>query len=386
MAEPTDPPEPTQTPPADLPAADPTPEAPPADPGEAHPVGLEPGSAAPSTSVEADQSQYFAEEEGDPPKDEGEVVELPAPTAPQQQASATSVVDPAPQPGAEPAAAQPPAPGTAAPPQQQQQAEPAPAAPPTSQAGDPPSQPQPMTREELLTSLGIAPTVPVAEPTPAPQAQPAQPAPAPGLTEAQIQQLQQQQQTQTFEQVRDQQIQQLADNHYALDEEAVELLSTEPEKVFARGLSRVFMDAVQATTQQLVQALPGLVQGLQSQQEENTRYEDVLYQFWGSRGFDLREHESDLASAGAAYRMSNPSASADEIIQQIGAQVILAKQIVPVALQGGQAGVQPPHGAPPPQPAPFQSGAAAPGVLGTQPALEGYAAVDEQLFAEEIEE
>ena len=380
MAESTDPSASTQTPPADPPAAEPAPEAPPADPGEAHAVGPEPGTVVPDAPPVVDQAAYFAEEEGDPPGDVGEVVEPPAPTAPQQQVQPTPaapVADPAPQSGAEPVAAQPPAPGTAAP-----------VAEPASQAGDLPSQPQPMTREELLTSLGIAPTtVPVAEPTPAPQAQPAQPAPAPGLAEGQLQQLQQQQQqqqTQTFEQVRDQQIQQLADNHYALDEEAVELLSTEPEKVFARGLSRVFMDAVQATTQQLVQALPGLVQGLQSQQEENTRYEDVLYQFWGSRGFDLKEHESDLAAAGAAYRMSNPNASADEIIQQIGAQVILAKQIVPLALQGGQ----PPNGgqAPTPQPAPFQSGAAAPGVLGTQPALEGYAAVDQQLFAEEIEE
>ena len=125
-----------------------------------------------------------------------------------------------------------------------------------------------------------------------------------------------------------------------------------------RFAATIFMDAVQATYSQVMQALPAMVQQLNDQQSESQKYENAFYDFWDQRGFDLREHEQELAVLGNAYRGVNPTARPEDVITQVGAQLILAKQLAPKEGVQGQGTSTEPAKTPP-----FNSAAGAPGVL-----------------------
>ena len=120
-----------------------------------------------------------------------------------------------------------------------------------------------------------------------------------------------------------------------LDNETVEALKAEgSEKMieFApKFAATIFMDAVSATMNQVVQILPTMMQQFSNQQAHNQKYEDAFHSFWDQRGFDLREHGNELAAIGSAYRNANPQAKPEDVITNIGAQLILAKQLAPRA-------------------------------------------------------
>ena len=216
------------------------------------------------------------------------------------------------------------------------------------------SQVQPQSAEAILQSMGLLPEgfeVPAGaegeQPTQT-QVQPQTQQPAPPV-QTQQQQPPEQTQTQTqpeqtqtqptLEQVRNQQIEELARTQYALDKDTVEVLeaegNTELAKLVPQIASRVFVDAVQATMANLAQMLPGILDQRETQRAESAKYEEAFYSFWDSRGFDLREHEGDLRSIGQAYRSVNPTGKADEFITNVGAQLIIAKQLTPKEQKGG---------------------------------------------------
>ena len=224
------------------------------------------------------------------------------------------------------------------------------------------SQVQPQSAEAILQSMGLLPEgfeVPKGaegeqQTQTQVQTQPEQP-PVVQTQPVQTQQQQPPEQTQTqpeqtqtqptLEQVRNQQIEELARTQYALDKDTVEVLEAEGSSQLAEIIptmaSRVFIDAVQATMANLAQMLPGILDQRETQRAESAKYEEAFYSFWDSRGFDLREHEGDLRSIGQAYNSVNPTRKADEFITNVGAQLIIAKQLTPKEQKGGsQSGQQ----------------------------------------------
>ena len=326
-----------------------------------------------------------------------ESVEPPVETTATPAAETTSAVEPTPTPEDHTQAAVPTTPATpAAEPQSTPAVQPDPAAAP------PPSQDPVITPESLRALIGQPPQAPAAPAqvpgaAPQPGAVPVQqPATVPTAPIVSPEQLQQQAQDQ-WNAMRAQQEQILAEIHYVLDEQTVEQIQIEPEKILPKIMSRVMLDAVQATYGQVLQILPQMMQQVEQSRQVDNQHEDQFFQFWGERGFDLKPHAQDIVALAQAYRNTNPAATLDEFTQNVGAQIIIAKQISPAtqatqtdAASGangngnGNGTAQPGAGDVPA--APFRSAQSAPGVIPLQPALQGYAELDEALFGEELEE
>ena len=194
--------------------------------------------------------------------------------------------------------------------------------PATPAAGQPPA--------EQRSAVGTPPTDPAAQSVAQPAAgQPPTGQPAVDPTQGQLAP------AQDYAQVRQQQIDILAANQYKLDNATVEALRAEGNEqlieLAPKWSAAIFMDAVTATMHQVAQALPTMMQQFQAQQTQNQKYEEAFHKFWDERGFDLRGHSEDLAALGAAYWSANPNTTPGQVIQNIGAQLILAKQLSPRA-------------------------------------------------------
>ena len=236
----------------------------------------------------------------------------------------------------------------ATPPAQGQSA--TPATPPAT-TGDPATPPAtPVTAEEHLQALGLLPagfTPPAASTTATTGQPPATPASTPATTtpattvtdpNAPAAQPAQAGQPATTAQpnaadVRAQQIDVLAKQHYALDKDTVEAMRAEGNDALIELIPRinatVFADAVTATMQQVVQVMPTLLAQHEQQQSHRQKYEDAFHNFWDSRGFDLREHSTEIASYMRAYVNANPKSTIEDVMTNAGAQLIIAKQITP---------------------------------------------------------
>lgn len=254
----------------------------------------------------------------------------PAPPAPPVAAEPQQQVAPQPQPAspypapveepvvvpfqAPPAAPQQPQPA-AAPPAQPAQPVQAPV------AAEPPVQPQPQVMEPPPQ---VAP-----QPAPAPTAQPAQPA-------ADV--------AQAYAQQREQWLSHL-ERAYTPDQEAIELLQSEPEKALPKALAQVHARAAEETSQYVLGQVHQLVGAAVKQQLEVMRHEAQFYRSWPQ----LRNpaYAQTVSTVGYAFRQMNPQATPEQFIQQVGAQASVALGL-PI---GQQAGARP-QAAPAAQPAP----------------------------------
>ena len=206
---------------------------------------------------------------------------------------------------------------------------------PTEAPETPPST-EPQSAEAILAEMGLLPQgfqqdVPVQW---QPQQQPVQQQ-APPVQQPAYQQNWQQQQAPppSWQEVVDQQVEMLAQNHYALDSETVEELEAAGEGKLAQVLPRLtargFVDAVQVVQHHIAQTLPQMMEQYHMQQDINQRSADAFYGFWEQRGFNLRDFDSDLEQIGAAYVQANPQISQAQAIQDIGAQLIISRQLQP---------------------------------------------------------
>ena len=133
-------------------------------------------------------------------------------------------------------------------------------APATPEAEAEPAPPQaaPLSAGDVLNSMGLLPEgFKAAEPTPAEPA----PAAAPAATEVAVQP--EPPKTPTYDEVVNQQIETLASQHYALDQETVEALKAEGNEQLVEFVpkfaARIFVDAVQATVAQVAQTMPTMI-------------------------------------------------------------------------------------------------------------------------------
>lgn len=206
----------------------------------------------------------------------------------------------------------------------------------------------------------VKPTV--QEPTPAET--PAEPTPTPEAPVAQAQPTIEELQK-TFRESREEAVNLLATQHYALDEETAEALAADASTVIPKLMARVQMDAVQVSLSHMAANLPRMVEQALKMRETDNSAEEKFFEAWPQ--LDRTKHTVTVQKLGAAYRQMNPTATLDEFIQHVGASTMVAHKISPepvtpvtpepAAAQPAKpfkpAGSSPPSGSPAPQTNPF---------------------------------
>lgn len=165
----------------------------------------------------------------------------------------------------------------------------------------------------------------------------------------------------------------LAKGHYNLDEDTIAQLQTEPEVVIPQIASRVYLDAVTMAIGQVQQMMPRLFEQHMSRSSEHQQNEDRFFGEWPQLK-DKPEHRATVQRLGKAYRASNPTATAEQFIRDVGVQAMISLKL-PIE-EKAEAAIETPAKAP------FQPAQTQPGSTAQQPKT-GFAAVDEELFPED---
>lgn len=123
----------------------------------------------------------------------------------------------------------------------------------------------------------------------------------------------------------------LAEHHYKLTEKDVEELNENPAAYIPKAMSRVYLDCISASFQQFVNYLPRMVHQVLEVREATSKQENEFFTAWP----DLKEHKETVLRLGAAYRQSNPAASMQDFINEVGAQSMVALRLVPQGQANG---------------------------------------------------
>lgn len=125
----------------------------------------------------------------------------------------------------------------------------------------------------------------------------------------------------------------LAEHHYKLTEQDVNELNENPAAYIPKAMSRVYLDCISASFQQFVNYLPRMVHQVLEVREATSKQENEFFTAWP----DLKEHKETVLRLGAAYRQSNPAASMQDFINEVGAQSMVALRLVPQGQGNGAA-------------------------------------------------
>jgi len=109
-------------------------------------------------------------------------------------------------------------------------------------------------------------------------------------------------------------------------------LDTEPQAVIAEKMSQVYLDAVSAAISQVVQYLPRMVRQVNEQDAANSQSENAFFERWP----DLKQHKDAVIKIGQVYRQMNPSAAADQFINEVGAAAMVSLRLDPSKGQAQQ--------------------------------------------------
>ena len=167
----------------------------------------------------------------------------------------------------------------------------------------------------------------------------------------------------------------LANHHYTLSHEQAEELELEPHKAIPKLMAKVYLDAVSAAIGQITTHLPRMVRLVSEQEQANQATEQTFWEKWP----DLKDAKDTVVQIGQAYRANNPTASAQDFINNVGAMAM-------VALKKPIAGSSQPQ-APTPQPnAPFVPAAQTPvgGTSQKAPVGNIFTQLDADMFEEEL--
>lgn len=117
----------------------------------------------------------------------------------------------------------------------------------------------------------------------------------------------------------------LATHHYRLDEKMVEELNANPAAFIPKMMSKVYMDSISAAFQQFTQYLPRMVGQVIQQRETMNASEKMFFDKWP----DLVNHRDTVLRLGQSYRTSNPAATVDDFVNEVGAQAMVALRLTP---------------------------------------------------------
>lgn len=125
--------------------------------------------------------------------------------------------------------------------------------------------------------------------------------------------------------------------HYKFTDEQIQEFHTDPGPFLGKLMARIHLDAVENMFGVMAQQMPVAVSGVMAVERENTRLEDAFFTKWPQLDRRNPQHQQVISQIGRAYVQVNPSADVNARIQNIGAQAIVALNLLPAM----QAQVQP---------------------------------------------
>lgn len=130
---------------------------------------------------------------------------------------------------------------------------------------------------------------------------------------------------QTYQQWRGQSEELLATHYYGLSPEVTAELELEPAKVIPRLMAKVYLDAMTASIGQMTMHFPRLVRLVNQQMTKEDESEGAFFKAWPQ----LKGKEDEIRRFGQAWRNLNPSASAEQFVNEVGAGVMVALRLDP---------------------------------------------------------
>lgn len=113
--------------------------------------------------------------------------------------------------------------------------------------------------------------------------------------------------------------------YYALPEDAVERLRTEPELVLPELAAKMHRAVMVNAERQMMQRMPQMLQQYTQLQEANAAAKEAFFSRWPS----LKGHEAQVLKTGEYFRSVNPKATPQERLEQVGKMTCLALGIDP---------------------------------------------------------
>lgn len=147
------------------------------------------------------------------------------------------------------------------------------------------------------------PATPPAQPEAEPQGE--QPSPQVQLTP--------EQRAEALETLRQQQLETLT-KQYALTDEEVEELETNPKEAFPKYAARVHQDAVMSAVRQVLHVMPRIVQQISQTTQHYSERENEFFSDFP----ELKDHKNEVLQVGQLYRAQNPQASKDDFKKFVG--------------------------------------------------------------------
>lgn len=150
----------------------------------------------------------------------------------------------------------------------------------------------------------------------------------------------------------------LANAHYALQPEVLERFAQNDFSDIPKMMAKVYMDAYTAAIAHVNTHFPSMLESTSQVKSVEAKHEESFFAAWPQ--LNLKDHGEDIKRYGTVYRQMNPTATPEEFIRDVGAQVIVAKRIpynqaAPIAPSNGN-GIPPAPIAPAPaavSPRPF---------------------------------
>ena len=204
---------------------------------------------------------------------------------------------------------------------------------------------------------------PEPEPEPTPEVQPPEtPTPEPP----------EQPSEEKLEEMKQQMLQGLETQFQISEDEALQLV-TQPREMFPKLQARMFMGMYEGLMSTLRQHLPAAIEQTIKQSSARAEKVDTFFAAWPK--LDKVKHGADVANFAKVYAEVNPDASEEEVIRDVGLQVMFKHGITPDDVQRQIEETPPP---PPPRP-PAVNGGSPP-----QPSTNMYEAMAEELLEDDL--
>lgn len=211
-------------------------------------------------------------------------------------------------------------------------------------AAAPDTEPEPEPEHEAPEAVSpqVEPEVPPAPVAPEPQPEvPPQPQPQPAPQQPAPQQPTAEQIAAQQKQLRDQYRNEVM-RHYALSEEDATKFISQPEEIFPQIMANLHVNVVDAVMTGVLRQFPALLQQYSSQRDAYESGMERFFSKWRDKGLDPAQHKQKVERAIGLYAQMNPQATEEEIINNVGAMVLIAEGITPPQSETPAAPAKPP--------------------------------------------
>lgn len=113
--------------------------------------------------------------------------------------------------------------------------------------------------------------------------------------------------------------------HFKLSEEQSTKLLTKPEEVLPGILADMYLDVYDSVMRGMAQQMPSMVQSVQYDAQAREEGKKIFYDAWPK--LDPVKHGEVVGRYAAMYSQMHPNATPEEIIRDVGAQVMFALKI-----------------------------------------------------------